>query len=333
MKRDGHSVDLLNPGTLLRRGWVLDRVRSRSGYRSSRNGIARGLDRELAGRRYDAVWVGGGRELGASAVDRLHRYAPMVINYNNDDPWGGRDGRLWDSYLQAVPEYDLVVVLRRSNVAEARASGARRVLRVWMSFDEVVHRAQSMTAQEESDLESDIAFVGTWRLERGPVLASLVARGLDIAIWGDRWNRAPEWETLAPHWRGRFLVDANYTKALQSTKVAVGLLCKGNRDLHTRRSVEVPALGTVLCAERTAEHQQLFGESGAALWNTIAECADHCCELLGDDAIRVGTAKRGAELVRGFQLSNQPMTEAVLAAAGGRYTLDEWPPALAVPVA
>ena len=59
LTRSGHHVDLLDPASLLRRGWVIDRMRARSGYRSSRNGIARALERELTGRRYDAVWVGG----------------------------------------------------------------------------------------------------------------------------------------------------------------------------------------------------------------------------------------------------------------------------------
>ena len=50
-----------------------------------------------------------------------------MLNYNSEDPWGGRDGPLWDSYLEALPEYDLVVVRRRENVPEALSSGARRV--------------------------------------------------------------------------------------------------------------------------------------------------------------------------------------------------------------
>ena len=177
-------------------------------------------------------------------------------------------------------------------------------------------------------MRTDVAFVGTWRLERGPSPAS-IDRGISVAIWGDRWNRAPEWAKLAPSWRGSFLVDANYAKALQSSKVALGLLCKGNRDLHTRRSVEVPALGTVLCAERTTEHEQLFGDDGAVLWSDVSNCVEQCKELLADDERRLHAAERGRTRVIQLGLSNEPMSEAVLAVANGTRTAAEWPAALA----
>jgi hypothetical protein len=331
MRRSGHEVEVFNPATLLRSGWVVDRARARLGYRSSRNGIARALERRFAGKRYDAIWVGGGMQLGAAAVDRLRRNAPLIVNYNSDDPWGGRDGHLWDSYLQAVPEYDLVVVVRRPNVGEAVASGARQVLRAWRTFDEIVHRPQPVSATEFDRLRSDVAFVGTWMPERGPILADLIRSGLDVAIWGNRWQRAPEWPTLSRAWRGPGLSNTHYSKALQSSKVAIGLLSKGNRDLHTRRSVEVPAIGTLLCAERTEEHEQVYGESGALLWQDDDECIDHCVRLLADDETRARVAERGQQRVRDYCLSNEPMVNAVFAAASGRTQIQEWPADLAAP--
>lgn len=81
MRRLGHDVDVFNPARLLRSGWVIDRVRSRLGYRSSRSTIARGLGRELTGRRYDAIRVGGGMPIGAAAVGRLRAHAPVIVNY------------------------------------------------------------------------------------------------------------------------------------------------------------------------------------------------------------------------------------------------------------
>jgi spore maturation protein CgeB len=331
MRRAGHEVEVFNPATLLRSGWVIDRARPRLGYRSSRNGIARALERRFAGKRYDAIWVGGGMQLGAAAVDRLRRNAPLIVNYNTDDPWGGRDGHRWDSYLQAVPEYDLVVVVRRPNVGEAVASGARQVLRVWMTFDEIVHRPQTLSQAEVVALQSDIAFLGTWMPERGPILSALVKSGFDVAIWGNMWQRAPEWPALSRAWRGPALPNTQYSKALQSTKVAIGLLSKGNRDLHTQRSVEVPAIGTLLCAERTEEHEQVYGERGALLWQDNDECIDRCVRLLADDAARARVAERGQQRVRGYRLSNEPMVDAVLVAASRQAQIQEWPPELAAP--
>lgn len=270
--------------------------------------------------------------LGVRAIDSLRRHAPTIVNYNNDDPWGGRDSRRWDSYLQAVPYYDLVVVLRRTNAAEAAAAGAQRVLRVWMTFDEIVHRATPLSDVETGIGLPDVAFLGTWMPERGPVLAALIESGLDLGIWGNLWERAPEWGTLSAAWKGPALPNQEYSRALQRTKVAIGLLSKGNRDLHTRRSVEVPAIGTVLCAERTSEHVQLFGDDGALLWGDTAECIARCNALLADNEARAAVAERGHQRVCGHRLSNEPMIAAVFAAAAGETTVDEWPPELAASV-
>ena len=171
-------------------------------------------------------------------------------------------------------------------------------------------------------------FVGTWMPERGPMISALVESGIDVAIWGNLWQSAPEWRVLSRAWRGAALPNESYSKAIQCSKVAIGLLSKGNRDLHTKRSVEVPAIGTAMCAERTAEHEQLYGGDGALLWSDPSECIEHCKALLADSGRRAVIAKRGQQRVRNYGLSNEPMLEAVLAAAVGKTDTAEWPQAL-----
>ena len=64
------------------------------------------------------------------------------------------------------------------------------------------------------------------------------------------------------------------------------MLGKGNRDRHTTRSFEIPAIGGLLCAERTDEHRESFEEGmEAVFWNDAKECVDQCRRLLNDDAL------------------------------------------------
>jgi len=60
-------------------------------------------------------------------------------------------------------------VVRAQNVQEVLAAGARRATRVWMS--------------------ADVAFIGTWMPERGPLIAHLIERGAPLSISGDRWQK------------------------------------------------------------------------------------------------------------------------------------------------
>jgi hypothetical protein len=58
--------------------------------------------------------------------------------------------------------------------------------------------------------------------------------------------------------------------------------------------MEVPSLGTVLCAERTPEHLELYHEGvEAVFWSSAEECAQHCAALLGDEQRLRSIARRG----------------------------------------
>ena len=52
-------------------------------------------------------------------------------------PLGTRDKKKWRLYLEAVPHYDLLAVVRQVNIAEAYSRGAKKVLQVFMAVDEL----------------------------------------------------------------------------------------------------------------------------------------------------------------------------------------------------
>ncbi|MBA3466573.1 MAG: glycosyltransferase [Gemmatimonadaceae bacterium] len=242
----------------------------------------------------DLVLVNHGELVGPRLVADLRKKFGPVLYYNADDPFGQRDGKRWWLFLKAVPSYDLVVVVRKENVAEAFASGARKVMHRVRTADEVEHAPGSPTASAEKRWASEVSFIGTWMPERGPFFAELVARGIPLSIYGDRWDRAREWAVLRQFWRGPALSGTDYRDAIKYSKICIGMLSKGNRDLHTHRSVEIPYIGSLLCAERTSEHQELYVEGREAVfWNSAAECGDVCASLLADESKRARIAANG----------------------------------------
>lgn len=316
LERLGHDVSIHDPTPSWQRGKAAIAFHYRTGFRLAARAARANLIRAARDQRFDVAWVGGGREVDPAAVDFLRTRARVVVNYHTDDPFGGSEGRSWDTYLKALPSYDLVAVMRAMNVAEAEAHGARNVMRVFMSYDEVEHSPLVLSEEERRRWESDVSFVGTWRPERGPLLERLLDAGLPLSFWGGRWERAPEWPRLQRAWRGPNLAGAEYAKAIQSSKIAIGLVSKGNRDQHTQRSMEIPALGTVLCAERTAEHRELFREGAdAVLWSSPEECVEFCVELLRDEPRRAAIARRGRERMVALGTGNEPTLAKILARA------------------
>lgn len=322
LRRLGHRVHQVDPYIFLPRKGIAGKIIFKLIYGFG-GGIFDGYVRTrlhslVSEKAFDIVWVNSGELFGAKTLRALKPLTEKIINYNNDDPFGTRDGMRFRLYREAVPEYDLMVVLRNVNVAEARIAKARNILRVNFSADEACHAPITMNEQDLKQWGNDVVFVGTWMPERGPFCARLLELGVPLKIYGDRWQKAREWPALKNAWAGPNLVGTDYVKAIQCAKVSLGLLSKGNRDLHTTRTAEIPYIGGVLCAERTTEHRDLYRENEEAVfWESPGECAEKCLWLLRNPEMRERIAKAGRERCIANGMLNEVVTQKILDAALG----------------
>ena len=318
MRRLGHEVRVISPGHLVPR---LPLMLPWQRYFGS-VGLAslirkRVLDKLQGSGVFDVVWVDSGGLVSRRLVEHLKRIGKRVLNYNVDDPFGNRDVNSWLQYRRAVSAYDLVVVVRKENVDEARSLGARRVLLVYRSADEMAHAPIQLSRQEQAKWATDVLFVGTGFPERGAFFVELVSYGVPVSIYGNSWEKLKEWKAIRPYWKGPGLDEQYpYAAAILSAKVNLGLLSKQNRDLHTTRSLEIPSLGGVFCAERTEEHLALYEEDKEAVfWSSAEECAAKCRALLADEAWRRSVAQNGHLRYMKNGSTNEKIAEKILKAA------------------
>jgi spore maturation protein CgeB len=147
-------------------------------------------------------------------------------------------------------------------VWELPSFGARRVVFVNNAF-EPTHRPLETSAAERKRFGADVGFIGSFESARARSMLFLAEHGIRVRVWGNGWEgMAGAHPNLQVE--GRALVNTEteleYTKGICSTRINLGFLRKINRDQQTARSVEIPACGAFLLAERTAEHQSLFIE-------------------------------------------------------------------------
>ena len=294
-----------------------------SGYRLLRDAACAWVDGLL--RQHAAwpemVWVNGGELIGAATANKLRQFGAPVVLYNNDDPTGKRDGRRFDSLLAALPAYDLCAVLREPNVGEFYAHGARSVHRVWMSYDEILHRPFESIEDIPAAFRSEVAFIGTCFRGHGRdrFLLDLIDQKLDVAIWGSDWQRSNYWPRLRSYWRGPGIFGRDYVAAIQGSKISLGFVSHGNRDLHTTRSVEIPYAGGLLCAERTSEHLAMYRDGEEAVfWKDSEECGSICHQLLADNGLREHIRFRGQQRVRENSFGNESIVKEILNATTTR---------------
>lgn len=322
LRRLGHEVEILDPRSFLPTGYLADRIIGKLVYEGGAAAleyyVRPKLSRAIKGRSFDIAWVDQGVFLGPSVIKRLKDSAPLVINYNVDDPFPAKDPtkKRFSVYRRAIPAYDLVVVVRTENIAEAYEAGARKVLHVYRSADEVAHAPLPLTPEDKARWASDVCFVGTWMPERGPFLSRLIELGVPLTIYGNRWKKAREWRVIRPSWRGPELIGKDYVKAIQFTKVSLGLLSKGNRDLHTQRSAEIPYIGSVFCAECTSEHEVMYEDGKEAIfWNRAEDCADKIFWLLNNPEAQLRIAMAGRERCIKNGMLNEAIVTSILDAA------------------
>ncbi|MVN77242.1 glycosyltransferase [Hymenobacter sp. HMF4947] len=319
LERLGHTVNVcdLNKVIAQSKGFrYLEPLHYRTGYRFLQPQVTRLVKHLVATTpRPDVVWVNSGELVGPRSLELLKQLGCPLVLYNNDDPTGGRDGRRFDTLLKSLSYYDLCAVMREINVPEFRAKGAKNVIHVRMSYDEVVHQPFTHASDIPAIYKSEVVFIGTWmRYEkRDEFLLALLEQGIPLTIWGSRWSKSPHWAALQAVHKGDALSGRDYVAAIQGAKICLGLLSKGNRDEHTQRSQEVPFAGGLLCAERTAEHQEMYEEGvEAAFWADAAECAQVCKKLLQDDDAREKMRLAGMQRVRAMQAGNEDVCRRIL---------------------
>jgi spore maturation protein CgeB len=313
LRRLGYGVELIDLRSLLPQTTLIVPFTLRFGGHWFEPLITRALPRMLSGKRFDLCLVDSGEWVTPQVVRLLRAHSAKVIHLTVDDPFGTRDRKYFEAFLRSVPSYDLCIVVRAENIAEAKAFGAKAVMRIYRSADEVSHAPRPLTEHDHRLWSSEVLFLGTWFPERGPFLLELLKRGVPLTIRGSRWEKAPEWRKLKPHIAGGALWGDEYAKAIQCARVNLGLLSKGNRDLHTQRSLEIPALGGLLCAERTAEHVAMYEEDSEALfWADPEECAEKCSYALSHEEARLQIAAAGHRRVRSNEHYNEPILRAIL---------------------
>ena len=211
----------------------------------------------------DVVWVDKGLTVEPATLIALRERWPEAIqlNYSGDDMFNPRNQTA--TWRGCLPLYDLCVTTKSFNVPELKAAGAREVQFVDKGFSPEVHRPHQVTPELRERLGGDVGFVGWPEAARERSIRHLARNGIEVRIWGP-WPR----HQSAPNIRieGRPVWEDEYAQALSSFRINLGFLRRANRDLQTTRSVEIPACGGFLLAERTPEHERLFRENVEAVF-------------------------------------------------------------------
>jgi hypothetical protein len=218
----------------------------------------------------DVVWIDRGLFIYPSTIKSIKSKLDSILIHCNHDDFRYRFYKN-SQYDKCIPLYDAHLVTRPVNVEELYEKGAKYVEKIWFSFEPTVHRPLKLNQNEVQLYSTDVTFIGRFEPGRENILYTLFENGLDIKVWGPRWERCKIPKQYQKFFLKRPLFGDAYCKAIYNSKISLGFLSNWMRDQHTCRSIEIPACQGFLLAERTEEHQALFEEGKEAIFYASKE--------------------------------------------------------------
>jgi hypothetical protein len=250
--------------------------------------------------------------LDAPSLRTIATLGARRLNFLTDDPWNPAHRAPW--FMDALQHYDHVCSPRRANLSDLMAVRGPSVSYLPFAYAPDQHFPEPPVGEDEcARFAADVVFAGGADPERVAIVTPLLEAGLNVALYGGYWDR---YAATRAHARGH-ADPQRLRKAIGGAHVSLCLVRRANRDGHSMRTFEVPAMGGCMVVEDTAEHREFFGAPGDAVIyaTSVNEMIDAARALVNDPARRQRLADRSHRLVAEGPFTYADRLRAMLEAA------------------
>ncbi len=288
------------------RASIVDRIRHRLRWPADKSNLNERLRCAVIEHGPSIVFIDSTRVLARSTIRAIREnHAATVSFYSPDDV--GQPHNSSRQLASCDREWDVFFTTKTFNVPELRARNVRNPVLIGKSFDQEIHRPMSPD-EVGSDYERyDVVFAGTPEEPRLRSLNFLAEAGIRVIVFGSfrRADLHPSIELRPNHYA------LDYTRSLHTGKIGLCFLRRLNRDRVTQRSVELPAAGRPMIAEKTDEHDQMFVDGSEYLgFDDDTQLLARVRSLLADDSarLRMAAAGRARCISSGYSASDRART-------------------------
>ena len=250
-------------------------------------------------------------------IRKLNRQV-IFVSWSQDDMFAKHNRSIY--YTASLPMVDLLVTQKsfNCNPDELPSLGVKKILFQNKAYSTLVHKKYDKSHLKNLVNSHEVLFIGFAEAERFNFLNRLAERGVKIDVYGSGWEKPKFRDHAHENLRLHFitLLGESYGAAISNSKITLGFLRKQNRDLQTSRSVEVPACGGFLLAERTLEQQSMFPEGQCAeYFDDIEEAYEKITFYLENKHEREKIAANGFTKSREGKFSYRDRVEEIIATA------------------
>jgi spore maturation protein CgeB len=225
--------------------------------------------------RYDLAWVDKGVFLNVRTMGRLRSLAKRTVHFTPDTAFHANRSRHFEA---AMDHYDLLVTTKSFELGDYERHGAGgRLMLTTQGYDATLHRP----AEDASPRRREVVFVGLAEPDRERCLGLLLDRGIPVRLGGRGWGRFRRRYRGCPHlaFEGEDVFGEDYASVLRGSWIGVGMLSKRFPELHTTRTFEIPACGTILATEENSETSSYFRPDEVLFFNDYESLAGSAIDL------------------------------------------------------
>jgi spore maturation protein CgeB len=286
------------------------KAKKRLGYRISCKLFQLGLNnfgpRDLAGANrnilerfysesWDVLWLDKGLTIEPQTLLKVKNKAPqtIIVGYSPDDMFGRHNQSR--QFLHHLPFYDIYFTTKSYGVEELKNLGCPMVIFIGNAYDPEIHKPMTVSLENKQRLGGQVGFIGAYESDRAASLHYLALNKIKLRVWGPGWHHC-RFRSKHLYLEHKSLWGDQYALGINAFDINLCFLRKVNRDLQTTRSIEIPACGAFMLAERTDEHLALFEEGKEAeFFSSDEELLDKVRHYLSHDVERRRIALAGRE--------------------------------------
>ena len=258
------------------------RLLKTTAFRFKAGPLVRQINRKIVAKaerqQYDLVWVDKGVYLWPETVASLRKRTGCLVHYTPDTAFFANRSR---HFFASANTYDLLITTKSFDLEHyARMVESERVYLTTQAYDANLHRPPATLPEKKAAA----VFIGLCEPDREECIEALLKAGVPVRLGGRGWEKFHAAHSANPAlcFLGCAVFGEDYVSEYASAMVGLGLLSKRFPELHTTRTFEIPATGTLLATERTEETVRFFNEDEALFFDNYRGLAGRLGELLKD---------------------------------------------------
>lgn len=217
--------------------------------------------------RYEIIWVDKAIYLTPETTEVLKSHCDKLVHFTPDPAFTFHRSKL---FFKALKHYDFAVTTKsfeKNHYLESLKED--QLILVSQGYHRDIHKPLC-SFEEKKDA---ILFIGHYEEYRGEVIQFLLDNQIECHVAGIKWkkfatkNKGNKYLTYL----GEGIYGGDYVKTLCGYRYALGLVSTWIPELHTTRTMEIPACKTLLITPRNEETGNLYTDEEALFFSTKEE--------------------------------------------------------------